>query len=404
LALAGFGLIFIGIETLQEAMSGLSGVFDLASLPSSGLVAHALALLAGVVLTVVMQSSSAAVATTLTALHTGSVNFEQAASLVIGAAIGTTITGALAAIGGSVPAKRTALAHISFNLATGLIALLLLPLFLRGIGYAQEHFGLDPGATSLAAFHTAFIALGVLIFLPMVYPFSRLIERVLPEKESSLTKHLDNSLLHAPSVALEATRRALVESAQELFRNVEESLIKPDADAKNRATPGEALEAIRLFFARIPPVGEGDPPSSARLSQLHAMDHLTLLTARLSPPASLRRALADPGQADALARASGLLRMAGEGLAGKLEDERWLTTLEQAAGAVAEHRRGGRESLLAQTANGSVDPQAALETLDAMRWLDRVCYHAWRASYHLHGAQSGKRADLKPDTRMDEPA
>lgn len=389
LALAGFGLIFIGIETLQEAMAGLSGVFDLAGMPSSGLVAHAVALAAGVVLTVIMQSSSAAVATALTALHTGSVNFEQAASLVIGAAIGTTITGALAAIGGSVPAKRTALAHISFNLATGLIALLLLPLFLRGIGYAQERFGLDPGATSLAAFHTSFIALGVLIFLPLVYPFSRLIERVLPEKESSLTKHLDNSLLHAPAVALEATRRALVESAQELFHDVEDGLKVQDAGAKNRAAAEQALEAIRGFFARIPPVGEGEPPSPARLEQLHAMDHLTRLGARLSPPDSLRRALADPGQAEARTRALNLLRLAGEGLAGKCEGEAWLATLERDAGSIADHRRDGRETLLGRTANGSVDPRAALETLDALRWLDRVCYHAWRASHHLHHAQSG---------------
>lgn len=67
--------------------------------------------------------------TTLTALHTGAVSFDQAAAVVIGAAIGTTVTGALAAIGGSVPAKRTALAHVLFNLATGLIAVLL-PAFL----------------------------------------------------------------------------------------------------------------------------------------------------------------------------------------------------------------------------------------------------------------------------------
>src|SRR5690606_2724677 len=107
-SLAGFGLIFIGIDTLQQGMQRVAGAFDLAGLPAHGFLGHAVVVLIGIALTVVMQSSSAAIATTLTALAAGAINFEQASSLVIGAAIGTTVTGALAAIGAGVPAKRTA--------------------------------------------------------------------------------------------------------------------------------------------------------------------------------------------------------------------------------------------------------------------------------------------------------
>lgn len=213
LALAGFGLIFVGIEALQEGMLDLSGLFSLVQLPSMGLWGHVLVMLLGVFMTVVMQSSSAAVATTLTALHTGAVNFEQAAALIIGAAVGTTVTGALAAIGASVPAKRTALAHVLFNLGTGLIAVLLLPLLPWVIRLMQGHLGLDPGAVSLAAFHTFFIAVGVAVFRPFVDSFARGIERLLPETGPTLTRHLDDTLLNAPSVALEATRRALNQTA-----------------------------------------------------------------------------------------------------------------------------------------------------------------------------------------------
>lgn len=217
LALAGFGLVFIGIETLQLAMRGFSQVLHLARLPAGGLWGHGVAMGLGILLTVVMQSSSAAVATTLTALQSGAVNFEQAASLVIGAAVGTTVTGVLAAIGGGVPAKRTALAHVVFNLASGLIALVLLPVFLWGIRQAQEHAGLDPGAVSLAAFHTGFIAVGVLIFLPFAERGARTIERWLPDRGPVLTRHLDSTVLKTPAVALEATRRALAETAAESF-------------------------------------------------------------------------------------------------------------------------------------------------------------------------------------------
>lgn len=381
LALAGFGLIFIGIETLQGAMQGLSSVFNLAALPSAGLLAHLLALLVGIVLTLVLQSSSAAVATTLTALHTGSVNFEQAASIVIGAAIGTTITGALAAIGGSVPAKRTAAAHILFNLATGLIALLLLPVFLRGLALAQTHFGLEPGATSLAAFHTAFIALGVVLFMPFVRPFSRFIERLLPDRGPTLTRHLDDSLLHAPSVALEATRRALTETARAHIDGIARALdgTPPAADA---AQPAAALDAIRAFFARIPPVGEGEPPSALRVSQLHAIDHLTRLGSRLEPPESVRKALTDPRLAASRDIARRLLATAATGLASNTPAD-WLDSVTRDAAELADIRRDGRPALLQRTADGGVDPADALAVLDAMRWLDRIGYHAWRASHHL---------------------
>ena len=82
----------------------------------------------------------------------------------MGAAIGTTLTGALVSIGGTIYAKRTALAYVLFNAVAGLLAILLLPAFLWMIAWLGTHLGLDPGATSLAAFHTLFIAVGVVLF------------------------------------------------------------------------------------------------------------------------------------------------------------------------------------------------------------------------------------------------
>lgn len=187
-------------------------------------------------------------------VHALAVNFDQAAALVIDAAVGTTVTGALTAIGGSVPARRTALAHVLFNLTTGLIALALLPVFLWGLHLGQRHLNLEPLAVSLAAFHTAFIALGVLLFLPFADRFAPWIERLLPERGPRLTRHLDDSLLAAPAVALEATRRVLRDMALELI-----DLITPltesgvaGVDATRRHELTSALEHTQYFFARIP--------------------------------------------------------------------------------------------------------------------------------------------------------
>jgi phosphate:Na+ symporter len=383
IALAGFGLIFIGIETLQDAMRGLSGVFDLARLPASGLWGHLLAMIIGMVMTIIMQSSSAAVATTLTALHTGAINFDQAASLVIGAAVGTTVTGALAAIGGSVPAKRTALAHVLFNLATGLIAVVLLPVFLWGIGWAQKHAGLDGGAMSLAAFHTVFIGVGVAIFLPFVDRFARLIERALPDREPALTRHLDKTVLQAPAVALEATRRALRETAAEAFHALQATLGGSAAGGDAREIQlRHALDRLQEFFPQIPPVAEDEPLSQLRIAQMHAMDHLTRLQTRLTPPASVRRVLADPRLQAAVTLTRAILEQGEAGLRGNAPDD-WLTRVQQQASELEELRRKERPLILQQTAGGASAPAQALDVLDTMRWLDRVGYHTWRICNYL---------------------
>ncbi|TVP80051.1 MAG: Na/Pi cotransporter family protein, partial [Puniceicoccaceae bacterium] len=251
LALAGFGLIFVGIDALQAGMSGLAEAVDLSRMPARGFWGHLALLAVGVAMTVVMQSSSAAVATTLAALHAGAIDFEQAASLVIGQAIGTTVTAAIAAIGATTAAKRTALAHILFNAATGLIALVLLPVFLALVTRLTAAFEGTPGAVSLAAFHTLFIGFGVVLFLPFTSQFARLIERILPEKGFSSTRYLDRSLLQIPPVALAAASRSLGLIAGETLSLVEaragfRPVVGPVNARRERLKQG--LNEVRVFI------------------------------------------------------------------------------------------------------------------------------------------------------------
>lgn len=386
LALAGFGLIFVGIDHLQNGMQVLAGAFDLTALPSTGVIGHLIATVIGVFMTVVMQSSSAAVATTLTALHANVINFEQAASLVIGAAIGTTITGALVAIGGSVSAKRTALAHIVFNLTTGVFTLALLPVLLGGLALAQQQLGLDAGPVSLAVFHTTFIALGVMIFLPFSRPYARWIERWLPERGPRLARHLDDTLLQAPAVALESARRALVNTALEIIDQLNKLLSSAVArvSEQERMEIKEALDKTQRFFAKIPPIADDEPLSHSRIAQLHAIDHLMRLYTRLGLNTTTRNVLAQPPLQGALKQCQETLELARQGLLGRAS-ENWLVQLEHQAQMLAELRRNERLAILRQTAEGNRTPFDALQALDAIRWLERVIYHTWRLSHYLAG-------------------
>ncbi|MBK9170067.1 MAG: Na/Pi cotransporter family protein [Bryobacterales bacterium] len=387
LAAAGFGLIFVGIGTLQEAMRALSGVFQLSNLPSGGFLGHLVTMFIGIAMTVMLQSSSAAVATTLTALHTESINFDQAATLVIGASIGTTVTGALASIGASVSAKRTALALVLFNSATGFIAIVLLPVLLLAIEWAQRHLALDAGARSLAAFHTGFIALGVAVFLPFVDRFAAWVRRLLPDKGPALTAHLDATLLNVPAVALEATRRSLRETAAELF-GAAAGTMGQELDPSRRARIDKAVNQLQDFFSRIPAEAQEQGASELRVSLLHAVDHIVRLQGHLDPHPSVREVIGHEFLRMPLAECRELLSRAAAGLRG-LDSGRWIEEVERRSQALAESNQRHRPALLTQTATGAWKPQEALDLLDALRWLNTVAYHAWRISAHLSEQPAG---------------
>ncbi len=384
LALAGFGLIFVGLGYLQDGMRDFSGLFDLSRLPTHGLGGHAAVMLVGVLLTLIMQSSSAAVATTLTALHAGAVTFDQAASLVIGAAIGTTVTGALAAIGGTVQAKRTALAHVTFNTATGLLAIGLLPMLLKFIGWAQAHAGLQPGAMSLAAFHTTFIGLGAAVVLPFAHSYARLIERLLPDRGPKLTAYLDDTILHVPSVALEATHRSLLAIAGETVAALHNLLGKRNLveAAAHRERLEEAVKEVEIFLTRIPPVSQDGSLSQTRLAQLHAVDHLLRLLPRLAPPDAVMPLLTHEKLRLGVAVVEKELGLAAAGLRGEGADG-WLQAVGGAADKLAEWRRTDRADILRRAALGEYSSTQAVEILDACRWLDRLGYHVWRLCHYL---------------------
>lgn len=202
-ALAGFGVFFIGLDFLKESFEGLEQHLDLSSistLPFSGL----LFLIAGFILTFLMQSSSASMAITLSLAATGSISITAAAALVIGANLGTTSTAMLAVIGATPNAKRIAAAHVIFNIITGAVGFLLLIAFSSEVNRLSE--GPLTTVTLLALFHTLFNALGVCIMWPITdFMVKQLMKRFLSQEENaSKPQYLDKNILATPYLAVEA--------------------------------------------------------------------------------------------------------------------------------------------------------------------------------------------------------
>ncbi len=206
-AIAGFGLFFIGVDFLRGAFEGIATNLDMASFSPEGISGVLLFLLIGIVMTMLTQSSSAAIAITLTAVSGGVVSFAAAAAMVIGATIGTTSTSALAVIGATPNAKRVAAAHVIINSTNALFGLLALPLVLWFVNATNSWLGLlTVPAFSLAVFHTFFNVGGVILMRPFVGRISHFLERSFRSAAEELGKpeHLDSNILASPGLAIEA--------------------------------------------------------------------------------------------------------------------------------------------------------------------------------------------------------
>jgi phosphate:Na+ symporter len=194
-ALVGFGLLFLGLALLKDAIPDVKSAPQVMEWirrlePDSirGLIA---AMLFGTVITIIVQSSSASMAITLTAAAKGYIDFPTACAIALGQNIGTTTTAVLAAIGAPITAKRAALAHFLFNVIGSIWPILIFGPFLEftdrmvpGNPYGTgEDALLGALPTHIAAFHTTFNVVNTLIFLPFVPQFQRLIEFIMPERD-----------------------------------------------------------------------------------------------------------------------------------------------------------------------------------------------------------------------------
>jgi phosphate:Na+ symporter len=216
-ALVGFGLFFVGIDILKSAFEGIVAGFDVTHFTMDGIKGMAIFLLLGVVMTVLTQSSSAAIALTITAAASGMLSLNSAAAMVIGANVGTSSTALLTTIGATANAKRVAWAQVIFNLVTALLAVFILPVLFYLIQWLSGVFDLETHISiKLALFHTVFNVFGVLCFLPINNIFAHFLDRrfVAHEEKPTQPKYLDNTIAVSPALAINALVMELKDNAE----------------------------------------------------------------------------------------------------------------------------------------------------------------------------------------------
>ncbi len=376
-ALAGFGLVFLGIDALQAGLAGLEGIVTPERFPPNNVLGRLALVGVGIAVTLVTQSSSAGVAMALAAVHTESISFVQAGALVIGMDVGTTVTAVFATAGGTLAARRTGWAHVVYNLLTAVGAFVLLPLYVLGLGTVLPDAIGDNPELSLVGFHTLFNGLGLLAVLPVAGSFARLLERLIPERPSPFTERLDRSLLRDPAVALRAVEPTLAELALAIFSALSDRLSGRPIDPDRRTLLHIAVEESRSYLARIDTPPRGGSADAREVAALHVIDQLRRLLARIE----------QPGRGQAMAEDPELRRRSAQlvdALPGPLSDvnaaEGRLSSFER---ELAQDRDGFRQRVLDRAARDEINSREALALLDDQRWLERMSHHVARILHHI---------------------
>lgn len=410
LALAGFALVLYGLTTLQQGMGGLAANLHPSDLPPvlgtpgvdwiTGSIGLTKLIVIGLAMTAVMQSSTASIAVTIAAYFVGAINLEQGSALIIGQNIGTATSSALAAIGASTTAKRLALAYILFKVITALIAFVIFP-FTAAL--MQRLLPWADGTTLLAAYHTGYNVVGVAVLLPATQWLTRVVERILPGKETATERVLDPSSLVNPVVAVEAARRVLANVLTTMSVSVSSMLSGSRGATASPMLALETIEQVRDFLSELKELPETEMERFRLASTLDALDYIKRLVEGVADGPSLRPAGDTPQDRrlaelcdEAMRNAASIGRSTTEGtaLSTQITAIDWtvspemadaLSQAESASNALKAMQYGYRASTIASIAPGRLSATDAFARIDGARRLDKIAYHGWRAAAHLVG-------------------
>lgn len=274
--LLGFATLMFGMETMTDAVSGLAEIPEFQNLfllfknPLLGV-------LAGALLTAVIQSSSASVGILQALAVTGQVSYGAAIPIIMGQNIGTCVTAMLSSVGANKNAKRAALVHLSFNIIgtiilTGLFCML-------QIVFHPAIFNSSTTIFGIAVVHSAFNILCTLLMLPLSGVLEKIVTKIVPDaKTEEVTPIFDERLFATPSVAVERCRSIASDMANtsiealknglKVLRKYNSELAVSIRDLEEKTDHYEDILGTSLVKISAYRISEADSAEAAKLLKL----------------------------------------------------------------------------------------------------------------------------------------
>ena len=397
--LLGFGLLFIGMQTMESSMAFLRDRQDIFLAFSDNPL---LGLAAGTLLTLLVQSSSATVGLTIALGTQGLLPLEAAIPIIFGDNIGTTITAVLAALGTGRAARQACTAHVLFNVIGVCIWMPLMPLWIGFIEASSSSIG-----HQIANAHTMFNICNTILFLPFVKPFAALIRKLIPDAERIDRRdaaYLDPHLIQrTPVVAVSAVRhecRHMGEMVLELLQYTEKVFFEQKDEEKETVIQMEDkldnLEsAIRSYAADIMQAGiDGRDAEILEACVVSAgdLERIGDKGKRLIDFYEYRKKRGDDFSPAAMAEVRSLFleTRRAVGLAvSAFGPEEFTAQDKERLDALAEHVRTLEATLRANHASrlsaGHCSPEAGLVFIDVLGAIEQIAYRSRKIAAHMTG-------------------
>ena len=264
--LAGLGLLFIGLKLVgqafknDEVLNAFMNLFQVLDFPL-------LLVLFGVLLTALIQSSSAMTGLVIMMAGSGAITIGDALFITIGANVGTCFTSLLAIIGSSTNAKRTGFMHLTFNLIGSVLFTIIVWIFSAQIQELLKNTGLNK-EFQIAVFHVVFNVVTTLILLPFTRYLVKFIEHIVPDKPNELAhtlKFIDRRELRTPAIAVMQVKKEIENMANLAKENLEKGFYevcnqegKYDLEIEKRENAIDYINAeVTDFLIKLSPLVTG---------------------------------------------------------------------------------------------------------------------------------------------------
>lgn len=229
IAILGFGLLFMGLSMMSGAVKPLAGSEAIKNLFVQFGSYPILGIILGVVITVLLQSSSTTIGIVIALAIAGLIDFKISFFLILGDNIGTCITAIIASFNGKVSSKQLALGHTMFNVIGTIIAWLTFPIYAHFIPM------ISPGdlTRQIANVHTSFNVINTILFLPFIAYYTKLIKKLIKgnDYEQKEALYLDKNLISTPPLALSAVKKEMgimLDLAEDMLKKTKSLMNKFD--------------------------------------------------------------------------------------------------------------------------------------------------------------------------------